>query len=126
AWLVFLAIPVLSLLMIGVHRYYRDVDAEVSLTATPHFGASGDVAVVLVNRLQKPVLKAIDYALAAQHDTTVAVHVQTDPDTADALQREWQVRNLPIPLIIVESPFRTYAQPVAEFINTYREKHGPS
>lgn len=126
AWLVFLAIPVLSLLMIGVHRYYHDVDAEVSLTDTPHFGAQGDVAVVLVNRLQKPVLKAIDYALAAQHSTTVAVHVQTDADTADALHRDWQIHNLPIPLLIVESPFRNYAQPVAEFIASYREKHGPS
>ncbi len=28
AWLVFLAIPVLSFLMVGVHRYYRDVEHE--------------------------------------------------------------------------------------------------
>ena len=36
-----------------------------------HFGA-GDIAIILVNRLQKPV-KAIDYALAAKHDKTLAI-----------------------------------------------------
>ena len=37
--------------------------------------SEGDVALILVNRLQKPVVKAIDYALAAKHDKTLAVHV---------------------------------------------------
>ena len=42
-------------LMIGVNRYYRDVEHEIQMDDTMHFGASGDVAIILVNRLQKPV-----------------------------------------------------------------------
>ena len=56
AWLVFLAIPVLSLLMIGVHRYYRDVEHEIRFEDGQRFGSAGDVALVLVNRLQKPAV----------------------------------------------------------------------
>lgn len=126
AWLVFLAIPVLALLMIGVQRYYRDVEAEIALTDTAHFGATGDVAIVLVNRLQKPVLKAIDYALAANHDKTIAVHVASDPAAVTQLQDEWRRHRVPMQLVVVESPYRTYAAPVAAFIRELREKHGPS
>ncbi len=124
AWLVFLAIPVLTVLMIGVNRYYRDVEHEIRVDDTTHFGAAGDVALILVNRLQKPVVKAIDYALAARHEQTLAVHVAVTKEDSAELQKEWERRRMPVPLVIIESPYRTYAGPVAAFIKQYREQHG--
>nr|WP_274636736.1 APC family permease [Microbacterium bovistercoris] len=124
AWLVFLAIPILSVLMMGVYRYYRDVEHEIRMDDTVHFGAAGDVAVILVNRLQKPVVKAVDYALAARHDKTIAVHVGVTEAESRALQKDWQQHGMPVPLITIESPFRSYAGPVIEFIKQYRAEHG--
>lgn len=124
AYLVFIAIPVLAILMIGVNRYYRDVEHEIRMDEHEHYGASGDIAIILVNRLQKPVAKAIDYALAAKHDKTVAIHVAVTKAEADALQAEWEEHRMPIPLVIIQSPYRTYAGPVTDFIREYREKHG--
>ncbi len=124
AWLVFLAIPVLSVLMIGVHRYYRDVEHEIEMDDSVRFGASGDVALVLIGHLQKPAAKAIDYALAARHDTTIALHVGVSAETSAQLQADWELHRVPVPLVIIESPFRQYAAPVAQFITQYREKHG--
>lgn len=126
AWIVFIAIPILSTLMIGVHRYYRDVEHEISVDDTTHFGSAGDVAIVLVGRLQKPVVKAIDYALAAQHDKTIALHVSVDADATAALQEEWTAHRMPVPLVIVESPYRAFATPVEKFIQASREKTGSS
>ncbi len=68
AWLVFVIMPILWFLMLGVNRYYRDVTKELEIDATTRFGAEGDHAIVLVGRMQKPVLKALDYAIAARHD----------------------------------------------------------
>ncbi|WP_295014753.1 APC family permease [uncultured Microbacterium sp.] len=126
AWMVFLAIPVLSLLMMGVKRYYRDVEHEIAVDDTTHFGSEGDVAIVLVSRLQKPVVKAIDYAIAARHQKTVALHVAANPEDGEQLQRDWQQHRIPIPLVIVDSPYRTYAGPVEAYIRKYRAKHGPA
>lgn len=126
AWLVFLAIPILSFLMIGVHRYYRDVEHEIEMDDTTHFGSTGDVALILVNKLQKPVVKAVDYALAAKHDKTFAVHVSVTKEEAAALEAEWREHKMPIPLKIIESPYRLYASPIAEFVKKYREEHGSS
>ncbi|TQK17965.1 amino acid/polyamine/organocation transporter (APC superfamily) [Microbacterium sp. SLBN-154] len=124
AWLVFLAIPVLAVLMVGVNRYYRDVDHEIRIDEPVRYGSSGDIALILVSKLQKPVAKALDYALAARHDKTIALHVAVTNEDADALQQAWQDQRMPVPLVILESPYRYYAQPVAEFIRQYREKHG--
>lgn len=126
AYLVFFAIPVLAFLMMGVKRYYRDVEHEIAIDDTTKFGATGDLAIVLVNRLQKPVIKAIDYAVAAKHGKTLAVHVAVASDDATQLQKEWADHLVPIPLVIVESPYRSFAQPVTQFITQYREKHGSS
>ncbi|MEZ3161951.1 APC family permease [Microbacterium sp. BWT-B31] len=126
AWLVFLAIPILATLMIGVNRYYRDVEHEIAVDDSTRFGSSGDLALILVNRLQKPIVKAIDYALAAKHDKTLALHVAVSKEDAQTLQEQWREHRMPVPLVIIESPFRHYAAPVARFIETYRESHGSS
>lgn len=126
AWLVFIAIPILSVLMMGVYRYYRDVEHEISMDDTVHFGADGDVALILVNRLQKPVVKAIDYALAAKHDKTFALHVAVTKEDAAALQKEWEAHQMPVPLVVIESPYRSYASPVMDFVKHWRSEHGSS
>ena len=126
AWLVFVAIPLLSFLMVGVHRYYRDVEHEITMDDEVHFGATGDVAIVLVGKLQKPVAKALDYALAAKHDKTLAVHIAVTWDEARDVQADWEFHRMPVPLLIIESPYRQYAAPLAQFITKYREKHGSS
>jgi hypothetical protein len=126
AYLVFIMIPILATLMIGVNRYYRDVEHEIAVDDETHFGSEGDVALILVNRLQKPVLKAIDYALAATHDKTLAIHIAVNAEESEALQRQWQKHDIPIPLVIIESPYRTFASPVAQFIKEYRASHGSS
>ncbi|WP_405374957.1 MULTISPECIES: APC family permease [unclassified Microbacterium] len=126
AWLVFLAIPVLSFLMIGVNRYYRDVEHEISMDDTVRYGSTGDLAIILVGKLQKPVAKAIDYALAAKHDKTLAVHIAVTTDDIAELQADWDVHRMPVPLIVVDSPYRHYAAPLTGFIEKYREKHGPA
>lgn len=126
AYLVFLAIPVLALLMVGVKRYYRDVEHEITIDDTTHFGSAGDVAIILVGRLQKPVIKAIDYALAARHEKTIALHIALSAEDGEELRREWAAHRIPVPLVIVDSPYRTYAQPVEHFIRQYRAQHGSS
>ncbi|MDC7804074.1 APC family permease [Sphingomonas sp. BLCC-B65] len=124
AYLVFIAIPLLSFLMIGVHRYYRDVSHEIAMDDDVHYGSTGDVALVLVGTLQKPTAKAIDYALSGRHDKTLAVHVAVTAEEARDVQEDWKFHNMPVPLVVIESPYRHYAAPIAQFITKYREKHG--
>ncbi|MEO5534521.1 MAG: APC family permease [Pseudolysinimonas sp.] len=124
AWIVFVVMPILWFLMLGVNRYYRDVDREISVDAETTFGATGDHAIVLVSRLQKPVLKALDYAIAANHDSIEAVHIAIDDDAADRLDLDWASHNIKVPLHILQSPYRDISAPLIKYLKARREKHG--
>ncbi len=124
AWLVYVIMPVLFLLMLGVNRYYRDVDLEIEADPTTKFGATGDHAIVLVGRMQKPVLKALDYAIAARHNSIEAVHVSIDEAATQQLERDWIEQNIKVPLNVIESPYRDISAPLAKYIKSRRETHG--
>ena len=124
AYLVFIMMPILFLLMLGVNRYYRDVEKEIEPDPTTTFGARGDHAVVLVGKLQKPVLKALDYAIAARHESIEAVHVSIDDEETQKLQDQWADQNIKVPLRIIESPYREISLPLIKYIKHRREEHG--
>jgi amino acid transporter len=124
AWLVFLIMPVLYVLMLGVNRYYRDVSHEIEADAETKFGATGDHAIVLVNKLQKPVLKALDYAVAAEHASIEAVHVAIDDAESQRLRDQWAEYGIQVPLTIVPSPYRDISMPLIKYIKAHRAEHG--
>ncbi|WP_308220558.1 amino acid permease [Humibacter sp. RRB41] len=124
AWLVFIMMPILFLLMMGVNRYYRDVAKEVEVDPTTTFGASGDHAIVLVGKMQKPVLKALDYAIAARHQSIEAVHISVEDESTDLLQQQWHDMNIHVPLTIIESPYRDFGIPLIKYIKHRREERG--
>jgi hypothetical protein len=124
AWIVFVLMPVLFLLMMGVHRYYRDVEKEIEVDPTTTFGSAGDHAIVLVGRMQKPTLKALDYAIAARHDTLEAVHVSLDEDETKRLKKQWVRQNIHVKLRILSSPYRDLSYPLIHYIKQRREEFG--
>jgi amino acid transporter len=124
AWIVFVVMPILFTLMLGVNRYYRDVDKEIEADPTTVFGARGDHAIVLVGRMQKPVLKALDYAIAARHDSIEAVHVSIDDAATERLEKDWADQNIKVALNVLESPYRDISAPLGKYIKQRREEYG--
>ncbi|MEO7146261.1 MAG: APC family permease [Terrimesophilobacter sp.] len=124
AWLVFVMMPILFLLMLGVNRYYRDVEQDLTVDSTTTFGSSGDHAVVLVGRLQKPTLKALDYAIAARHVSLEAVHCSIDDDQTKLLKKQWKRMKIEVPLRVIQSPYRDISFPLIKYIKERRETHG--
>ncbi|CAN5251342.1 APC family permease [soil metagenome] len=124
AWIVFVIMPILWFLMLGVNRYYRDVDIEIEADDTTRFGAKGDHAMVLVGRMQKPVLKALDYAIAARHNSIEAVHISIDEAATAKLEKEWVEHNIKVPLKILESPYRDISMPLIKYIKHRRAENG--
>lgn len=124
AWLVFLMMPILFLLMLGVNRYYRDVATEIEVDPVTTFGSQGDHAIVLVGNMQKPVLKALDYAIAARHESLEAVHVSLDDAQTKQLKKDWVRMNIQVPLRVLNSPYRDLSLPLIQHVKSRREEHG--
>ena len=124
AWLVFVIMPVLFTVMLLINRYYRRVERDVAVDNSTKFGSKGDHAIVLVGRMQKPTLKALDYAIAARHDSIEAVHVNIDDAASELLLKQWDEQRIKVSLRIVESPYRDISMPLIKYIKGHREEHG--
>lgn len=126
AWVVFVLMPLLWLLMFKINRYYKAVAAQIAPDEVTRFGSPGDYAVVLVHTVNKPMLKALDYAIAANHDRVSAVHVSSDPEATEALRAAWRAREIPVSLTVLESPYRDVSSPIVEHLQKDRHRHGPA
>ena len=81
-------------------------------------------AVVLVSRLHAPTLQALAYARATRPSTLVALTAQTSTADTQALQREWAERDIPVELVVLDSPYRDVTGPILDFIGRIR-RSGP-
>ena len=124
AYLVVIAMPVLFLLMTNIARHYRKVAAElapepggVTLPARIH-------AVVLVSRVHKPTLRALAYARATRPDTLTAVTAAAGREEWRSLQTEWVERGIPVPLTVLDAPYRDITGPLLEYVASLR-RAGP-
>jgi hypothetical protein len=106
--------------MRAIKRHYDRVSVElrpapagVTLPARVH-------AVVLVSRLHTPTLQALAYARATRPTTLVAVTVQTSLAETRALGREWAERDIPVELVILDSPYRDVTGPVLDYVGHIR------
>jgi amino acid transporter len=121
AWIAIAAMAVLFVLMRGIRAHYdrvRDELAPVEDEVVPQ--PSRNHAVVLVSKLHSPTLRALAYARATRPHDLTALTVAVDPDEVAALQREWDRRALPVPLTVVDSPYREVTRPILDYVKRIR------
>ena len=123
AWIVVVAMPVLFLLMKAVHRHYDRVRDELSVGGDDHVTLPSRVhAIVLVSRIHKPTLRALAYARASRPSMLEAVTVSVEPEDTAGLQEEWERREIPVPLRILDSPYREITRPILDYVRTLRRE----
>ena len=123
AWIVVIAIPVLYLMMMAVRRHYQRVTVELAAEDEIKMTLPSQVtALILVSRIHKPTLRAIAYARATRPTTLEAITVAVDKGEAEALVAEWQRRDIPVPLRVLESPYREINRPVIEYVARLRRQ----
>jgi amino acid transporter len=120
AYLAVIAMVVLFVLMKAVRRHYTNVASELAADTSVQMLPARIHAVVLVSKLHKPALRAIAYARASRPATLEAVTVNVDPTETEALLAEWDERNIPIPLRVLDSPYREITRPLVDYVKSRR------
>ena len=125
AWIAILAMVAVFVIMKSIRKHYDSVREELALGADP--AAAGALpsrvhAIVLVSRLHKPTMRAIAYARASRPQLLEAVTVGVDRDDAAALRTRWQELNLPVPLKVLDSPFREVTRPIIDYVRAIRRE----
>ncbi|MFC5821729.1 APC family permease [Nonomuraea harbinensis] len=122
AWIVVIAMPLVFMLMRAIRRHYDAVAAELRPSPAGITLPSRVHAVVLVSRLHTPTLRALAFARATRPDTLTAVTVQTSPQETQDLEREWTERGMPVPLTVLDSPYREITGPVLGYVTQLRRR----
>jgi amino acid transporter len=121
AWIALAAMAVLYMMMRGIKRHYDSVATELVVDETEDMKLPSRVhAVVLVSKIHKPTLRAIAYARALRPAVLEAVTVNVDPDETKVLKAEWDRRDIPVPLKVLDSPYREITRPVVEYVKGIR------
>jgi amino acid transporter len=123
AWIVVVAMPVIWLTMRGIHRHYGRVALELAPPQHPAITLPArNHAIVLVSKLHMPTLRALAYARATRPSQLEAVTVDVDEAETRLLRQEWDRNDIPVPLIVVASPYREITRPVVDYVKRQRRE----
>lgn len=119
AWILAIAIPGIMLLMHLINKHYSDIGKELHLEEyRPYYdqgGVSSTQCILLVHDINKPFLKAINYANSISTNIT-ALHVCRHPEHAVQLREQWRRLNIPYELNIIETPYRDIIHPMDQYL----------
>jgi amino acid transporter len=120
AWIVLVAMPILFLLMRAIQRHYSNVSGQLVPDTDSRLLPSKVHAIVLVSKVHKPTLRALSFARATRPDVLTALTVNVDDEETRRLQADWERYDLPVPLTVIESPFRDITRPVVDHVKDIR------
>jgi hypothetical protein len=75
-------------------------------------------ALVLVSKLHKPTMRALAYARASRPSVLEAVTVGVDADEVAEFTAEWEALDIPVPLRVLDSPFREITRPILSYVRS--------
>ncbi len=122
AWLAIVFMGLLFVLMKAIRKHYHSVSTELAADQEAVMLPARIHAVVLVSKLHKPALRAIAYARASRPATLEALTVSVDEGDAEALIAEWDQRDIPVPLKVLDSPYREITRPVVDYVKNIRRE----
>jgi len=122
AWIAVVAMGVLFLMMRGIRSHYESVRVELAPTDEEQVLPSRVHAIVLVSKIHKATLRAVNFARATRPGTLEAVTVAVDPAETEALQQEWDWRGIPVPLKILDSPYREVTRPLVDYVRNIQRQ----
>ncbi|MFG1721752.1 APC family permease [Micromonospora chalcea] len=122
AWIAIVAMAMMYVVMLGIRRHYDRIAEELEPTEQRGVLPARNHAIVLVSKLHKPTLRAVAYARATRPDTLTAVTVNVDEQDTRDLQADWERRELPVPLTVIDSPYREITRPILDFVASVRRE----
>jgi amino acid transporter len=120
AYLVIVAMPLIFLLMKAINRHYSNVAHQLVPDSDVRMLPSKVHAIVLVSKVHKPTLRALAFARATRPDVLTALTVNVDDAETRGLQADWERYDIPVPLTVLESPYREITRPVVDYVKAIR------
>lgn len=130
AWVVVVAIPLVVSLFMNIHRHYQYVASRLSLDGVeprsylprPKVDVVTHPAIVVVGQLNRGTVEALDYARSIA-DEIIGVHVDIGTTDLEKLHKRWAKLEGDIPLVVIDSPYRSVISQIVDFVGEYEDRH---
>ena len=118
AWVPIVVVPLIILLFRSIKRHYVKLGAALAIT--PDEVRRQDLnhtVVVLVGRVHRGVITALNYARSLRPDHLVVLYVASDEAEHEHMQAEWKRFGFDVPLEIAHSRYRDLVPPVEAYLD---------
>src|SRR5881396_372956 len=123
AWMVIFLIPLLISMFKKIQWHYKMADWQLSLAMYDRpKHPPPNVVVMPIGSVNRAVVIALDYVRQRAQDIR-AVHVDVDPDETAKVKADWEKWGAGIPLVILPSPYRSFIQPLLDYIEKVRQEN---
>jgi hypothetical protein len=122
AWVVLLLIPVMMTVMLLIKRQYTSSAAQLAVRDDIHLpGPHREERVIVpVPGINRAVVQALNVARSVADDV-LAVLVTDNAEDAASMRKRWELQLPEVPLVIVESPYRTIVNPLLAYLDVLDE-----
>lgn len=121
AWIVIVLVPLMVWTFLKINRHYTAMTHELSLAETPHAMPSRNVVLVLVPRLHRGIVNALNYAHLISDDAR-AIYIETNPQLTAGLKKDWNEWGETTPLVVMESPYRSLIGPLMRYVDAVQKE----
>jgi amino acid transporter len=127
AWVVLLLTPILVTIFFTIHHHYKDLASHLTLNKFSGLPArhTRHRVIMPVSGIHQGTLEALRYAKLLSDDVT-AVHVSIDPAETEKVQRKWKTWGEGTRLIILDSPFRLFIEPLLKYLEEIIDNRQPN
>jgi amino acid transporter len=115
AWIILLLIPIHVLLFRASRRHYDEVARQLSLNGFTNGTKHQNIVIVPMSGVHRAVVQALSYAKTLSADVR-GIYVNIDPATLAQMQAQWTRWGNGVPLVVLESPYRSLMEPLLEYI----------
>ena len=123
AWVPMVVVPAFMFMFSGIGRHYTRVNAALAITPDQvKREPLVHTVVVLVGRIDRRVLKALNYARSLRPDHLMALYISQEEVDRDEIQAQWDQFGIQVDLEIYGSPYRELVQPVHEFLDEVEQR----
>jgi hypothetical protein len=119
AWIIILLIPVHVVFFRLTKWHYEGVSSQLSLDGWRAPGDRRNTVLVPISGIQRAVLDALAYAKTLSSDVR-GVYVTIDVHATEHLREQWTQWGQGVPLVVLESPYRSLMEPLLEYIEEVR------
>ena len=127
AWVVLILTPILVSIFFTIHHHYKDLARNLSLedfSGNPTRQTRHRV-IMPISGVHQGTMDALRYARLLSDDVT-AVHISLDAAETEKVQKKWITWGEGTRLVILDSPYRLFIEPLLEYLENVIEHRQPN